>query len=63
MLPSGPSEPVGSQFVQSSHKVAGTTSVFAYPGQEIKLQQLLGSMPGAREARWEAHMSWKTARN
>ncbi len=38
----------GEQFLQSSILVAGTTTVWAYPGQELKLQNLLGSMPGAQ---------------
>lgn len=38
----------GEQFLQSSILVAGTTTVWAFPGQELKLQHLLGSMPGAQ---------------
>mmetsp|Transcript_9004 Transcript_9004/g.26987 ORF Transcript_9004/g.26987 Transcript_9004/m.26987 type:complete len:680 (-) Transcript_9004:862-2901(-) len=45
----GPVPPpmAGEQLVLSMTKVAGTTKVYAYPGQETKLQHLLGSMPGA----------------
>lgn len=42
-----PPPPAGEQLTLSMTKVAGTTKVYAYPGQEAKLQHMLGSMPGA----------------